>query len=48
MKKLIAILLAALMLLALAGCSKAPAAAEGDLLAQIQAKGEIVIAMEGT
>ena len=48
MKKLTAMLLAALMLLALVGCSKAPATGEGDLLAQIQAKGEIVIAMEGT
>ncbi len=48
MKKLFAILLAALMLLALAGCTKKPTATDGDLLAQIQAKGEIVIAMEGT
>lgn len=49
MKKLTAILLSALMLLlALAGCSNTSSNTEGDLLSQIQAKGEIVIAMEGT
>lgn len=49
MKKLTAILLSSLMLLlALAGCSNTASNTEGDLLSQIQAKGEIVIAMEGT
>ncbi len=47
MKKLTMVLLAALLLLALVGCSKAPST-DGDLLAQIQSRGEIIIAMEGT
>ena len=51
--RIAALLLAvALLAAALTGCSqssaKAPTEAAGDLLAQIQAKGEITIAMEGT
>ena len=51
--RMAALLLAiALLAAALTGCSqssaKAPTEASGDLLAQIQAKGEITIAMEGT
>ncbi|MCI8524930.1 MAG: transporter substrate-binding domain-containing protein [Oscillospiraceae bacterium] len=42
------ILMILTILLALAGCAGGPEAEEGDLLARIQAKGEIVVAMEGT
>lgn len=49
MKKYIALMLAALMLLALVGCgSNAEEAVPADQLAAIQSKGEIVVAMEGT
>lgn len=58
-RKLLAMLTALMMALALAGCgngggsaastgSAASAADEADLLAQIQGKGEIIVAMEGT
>lgn len=48
-KRMFAAMLAAMLLLGvLAGCSTAqPAAADGDLLAQIQQRGELIIAMEG-
>lgn len=60
MKKLLALLLALCLTLALAACGgeggsansetagSASGGAEGDLLAQIQEKGEITVAMEGT
>lgn len=44
MKRILAVMLAAAVLLSLAGCSKAKS---GDQLAQIKKNGEIIIAMEG-
>lgn len=44
----IALLLVAALMLALAGCTGKNGDASGDLLSQIQAKGEITVATEGT
>lgn len=46
--KMSLILAGVLAALALAGCSGGNNAAEGDLLAQVQERGELVIALEGT